>query len=144
MITSQQCTDKYGSPSLEKYLTVWVVPEEYTSKSNVIPKKIYCNIDIIDPLSKAFKNLIDRNKIDELHTWDGCFCIRSQRRSITIISKHSWAVAVDVNASENPMGHEPKLSPEFVQCFIDAGFDWGGNFKTVKDGMHFQLKELPK
>jgi len=34
------------------------------------------------------------------------------------------------------------MSHELVQCFKDAGFDWGGDW-TRPDGMHFQLAKLP-
>jgi hypothetical protein len=29
-----------------------------------------------------------------------------------------------------------------VKCFTDNGFDWGGNFKSRLDGMHFQLSSI--
>jgi hypothetical protein len=34
-----------------------------------------------------------------------------------------------------------KLSPGFVKCFTDNGFEWGGTWKR-KDPMHFQLAEI--
>jgi hypothetical protein len=54
------------------------------------------------------------------------------------LSVHSWACAIDVNASENGLNRPPKLSKKFVKCFKDAGFIWGGDFKRP-DGMHFEL-----
>jgi hypothetical protein len=57
------------------------------------------------------------------------------------MSLHSWGLAVDLNAFENGLGKEPKLSPGFVKCFTDAGFDWGGTWKR-KDGMHFELAKI--
>jgi hypothetical protein len=107
----------------------------------VIPKRIYCNKDMIKPLGDAFRNLIERGHVDELKTWDGCFNIR-KKRGLASLSLHSWALAIDVNAFENGLNQEPKLSQGFVRCFTDAGFDWGGLWKR-KDGMHFQLAKLP-
>lgn len=140
MVTSKMCLDKYGEASPKnKWLVVWDVPAEL--EIGFIPKKIYCNKDMIEPLSKAFKNLIDRGFVKELKTWDGCFNIRSKRGSRTM-SLHSWAIAVDVNAFENGLNQKPKLSKGFVKCFTDAGFDWGGNWKVPVDGMHFQLSVI--
>jgi len=138
MITSSMCIKKYGAPEEENNLVLWDVPTEL--EIGVIPKKLYCNKDIIAPLSKAFKNIIDREYVNELKTFDGCFNIRKQRGANSI-SLHSWGVAIDVNAAWNGLGKEPKLTEGFVKCFTDAGFDWGGTWKR-KDGMHFQLSKI--
>lgn len=138
MISSKDCLKKYGDPVEENNLFLWDVPTEL--EIGVIPKKIYCNKDIVEPLTKAFKNLIERGFVGELKTWDGCFNIR-KKRGASSLSIHSWALAVDVNAAWNGFGKEPTLSNGFVQCFTDAGFDWGGVWKK-KDGMHFQLSSI--
>lgn len=139
MVTSQQAQKKYGLPSQSNpFLVLWDVPTEL--EIGVIPKRIYCNKDMVKPLEQAFKNLIQRNHVNELKTWDGCFNIR-KKRGLASMSLHSWAIAIDVNAFENGLNQTPKLSKEFVKCFTDAGFDWGGTW-TRKDGMHFQLSKI--
>ena len=138
MVTSAQALKKYGDPSAQKFMTLWDVPAEL--EIGVIPKRIYCNGDMVAPLTQAFKNLIDRGFVSELKTWDGCFNIR-KKRGLSSMSLHSWGIAIDVNAFENGLGKEPKLSAGFVKCFTDAGFDWGGVWKR-KDGMHFQLSKI--
>lgn len=138
MVTSNQCLKKYGDPTLEKGMVVWDVPTEL--EIGVIPKKLYCNKDMLEPLKKAFKNLIDTGYVDELKTWDGCFNIR-KKRGLTSMSLHSWGLAIDVNAAWNGLNKKPQLSAGFVKCFTDAGFDWGGNW-TRLDGMHFQLSSI--
>lgn len=139
MVTSKQCQLKYGDPKLEKSMVLWDVPSEL--EIGVIPKKIYCNKDLVKPLEKALRNLIQRGFIKELKTWDGCFNIRKKKAGISL-SLHSWGLAVDVNAAWNRMYKKPTLSQGFVKCFTDAGFHWGGDW-TIKDGMHFQLSALP-
>ena len=140
MVVTATCFKKYGEPSPSNpCMTLWDVPEEL--EIGVIPKRIYCNKDMVKPLTKAFKALIKTGKVDELKTWDGCFNIRKIRGS-NLMSLHSWGVAIDVNAFENGLGREPKLSAEFVKCFTDAGFEWGGHWKSRKDGMHFQLAKI--
>lgn len=158
MVTSTDFYQKYGHPGdkefQKKYLTIWDVPTEL--EIGIIPKRIYCNKDLIDPLKNAFTNLIEMERVKELITWDGCYNFRPIRGyekkyeaalktnkalSITYLSIHSWGCAVDVNAAWNGLGKEPQLSEDFVWCFERAGFDWGGRWKR-KDGMHFQLAKI--
>jgi len=138
MTTPAMCLKKYGTPEKEANMTLWDVPFEL--EIGVIPKKIYCNKDMVKPLTEAFMNLIATGHVNELKTWDGCFNIRKQRGAKSQ-SLHSWGVAIDVNAAWNGLNKVPQLSAGFVKCFTDAGFDWGGNWKRL-DGMHFQLSEI--
>ena len=138
MVTSAQCLKKYGQPEAHSHMTMWDVPANL--EIGVIPKRLYCNKDMVAPLQKAFQNLITTGHVTELKTWDGCFNIR-KKRGLTSMSLHSWGIAIDVNAFENGLNQTPKLSPGFVKCFTDAGFDWGGTW-TRKDGMHFQLSQI--
>jgi hypothetical protein len=138
MVTSAQCLKKYGNPDKENNMTLWDVPTEL--EIGVIPKRIYCNKDMVAPLKHAFTNLISTNCVSELKTWDGCFNKR-KKRGLSSMSLHSWGIAVDVNAAWNGLNRTPTLSAAFVKCFTDAGFDWGGTW-TRKDGMHFQLSKI--
>ena len=143
MVTSKQCWDKWGDPSTTedegKYMVMWDIPANL--EIGVIPKKLYCNKAIIQPLTLAFNNLINRGFVKELKTWDGCFNVR-KKRGLNSQSLHSWGIAIDVNAAWNGLNKIPQLSPGFVKCFTDAGFDWGGTWKNRPDGMHFQLKSI--
>lgn len=140
MVTSNQCLRKYGQPSASNAcMVLWDVPTEL--EIGIIPKKIYCNRDLVLPLKNAFKNLIERGFVNELKTYDGCFNIR-KKRGLNSMSLHSWGIAIDVNAFENGLGKEPKLSAGFVKCFTDANFHWGGHWTSRVDGMHFELASI--
>jgi hypothetical protein len=154
MVTSQQALKKYGDPNLtttqSKHFELWIVEDEIRQAFNHVrfsalgtigfPKKIFINKDFKPVLKQALQNLIDRGFSTELKTWDGVFIIRT-KRGLNSLSLHSFALAVDVNASENQLHQTPKLSAGFVKCFTDAGCDWGGTWKR-KDGMHFQLSKI--
>ncbi len=141
MITANQCLQRYGDPVKEKHLVVWTVPQAIISRIKTVPPRIYCNNDLITPLSKALLNIIDRGLEAQLKTWDGCFNIRKKVGALSQ-SLHSWAIAIDINAAWNGYGKKPTMSKELVACFTDADFDWGGVW-TKPDGMHFQLKAFP-
>ena len=140
MITSKDCFAKYGDPSANerRFMIVWDVPTALEHGS--IPKRIYCNKDLIPLLEKAFKNVNDRGISAQIKTWDGCFNIR-KKRGVASMSLHSWGLAIDINAAWNGFGKKPTMSPELVKCFTDAGLDWGGVWKRA-DGMHFQIAKL--
>jgi hypothetical protein len=142
MVTSRQCFAKWGDPNTRedegKYMVLWDVPTSL--EIGVIPKRLYCNRAMIEPLTKAFNNIISRGLINQLKTWDGCFNIR-KKRGATSQSLHAWGIAIDINAAWNPFGKKGNMSPELVKCFTDAGFDWGGTW-SKPDFMHFQLAKI--
>jgi hypothetical protein len=153
MITSKDCLKKYGIPYDEETTTVnenslfeksfmvlYDIPKYINDAIPVLPNKIYCNKDLVNPLETAFRNIINRELASEIKTWDGCFNIRL-KRGLSTLSLHSWAIAIDINAAWNGLGKTPTMSKELVQCFIDAGFEWGG-YWTRLDGMHFQLAKI--
>ena len=140
MVTSKDCIKKYGTPSItNKNLVLWDVPKYL--EIGFIPKKIYCNVDMIKPLTNAFTNVLSHNCVNEIKTFDGCFNIRN-KRGLSTPSLHSWGIAIDFNAYENPLNGKSKWTAQFVKCFTDAGFDWGGNWISRTDPMHFQLSKI--
>ena len=131
-----------------KYLRPFTIPQNVTSHKdynwiNVYdPKKrkvstMWCNVSMHSFLQKAFTNLLDNNLISELKEYGGSHSIRATRGT-TRWSAHSWALAIDLNMTENGLGVVPKLTKPFVKCFTDAGFGWGGYYSR-QDGMHFTI-----
>jgi hypothetical protein len=149
MVTSQQAQKKYGLPSQSNpFLILWDIPSEL--EIGVIPKRIYTNTDMVKPLEQAFKNLIERDHINELKTWDGCFNIR-KKRGLNSMSLHSWGIAIDMNAFCNPLGLSRQeivkkgmtpFSEQFLDCFRSSGFDCGADWKSRPDFMHMQLATI--
>jgi hypothetical protein len=123
-----------------KTLTIpdWASKNWINSATGKPTTRIYMNSDAHQPMLDALENLKKRGLLSELKTFDGCFNIRDVRGVPGMISTHAYGLAIDINAKENGLGKEPKLSKDFVQCFTDAGWTWGGNFKR-KDGMHFEF-----
>ena len=137
-VTAAQCLAKYGEPEKEAHMTLWDVPSYL--EVGVIPKRLYCNKDLVDPLALALSNVISQGLVQQIRTWDGCFNIR-KKRGAGSPSLHSWGIAIDINAAWNGFGKTPTMSPALVECFTDAGFEWGGYWHHP-DGMHFQLVKI--
>lgn len=100
--------------------------------------RIYCNRDMAAALTLALENVVERGLAGDVETFDGCLMVRDVRGEPGALSAHAYALAIDLNAKENPLGGPVAFSREFVKCFTDAGFDWGGDFKR-KDGMHLSF-----
>ena len=101
-------------------------------------RDLYINKDMAPALLMALDLLKTRGLFGELKTYDGCLMVRDVRGVPGQLSTHAYALAIDLNASENRLGRDPKLSKDFVACFKEAGFTWGGDFWR-KDGMHFSF-----
>ena len=71
------------------------------------------------------------------------------------LSKHSYGFAIDINPVQNPYFKGKVVLPEgaiynpskpgtltsdcvVVKTFIRLGWDWGGNWKSLKDYQHFE------
>lgn len=67
-----------------------------------------------------------------------------------IASNHSYAIAFDLNWTENPYSliFKSKIPPAVVHAWEEAGFYWGGRYSVRKDTMHFEAvigpSEVPK
>jgi hypothetical protein len=160
--TRQDIANVYGTISSEKrwarqpeFLRPYVIPDRYRLHqdycwTNVYSQKkdkvgvVYCHSAMHAYLDKALANLLSRNLLKELKEYGGCHNIRATRGTANW-SAHSWALAIDINMTGNELGKEPSMRREFANCFIDAGFGWGGDYSR-KDGMHFTLAgfDMPK
>ena len=73
--------------------------------------------------------------------YGGCFGPREVRAAGGTtggnLSRHTWAMAIDMNTVTNAMGAVPTMDCRVVWIFRKWGFAWGGNFSTP-DGMHFE------
>lgn len=126
-----------------KYCGLVHIPDDISkgwinSATGLPTTHVYCNSDFGEVLFKCLSNVESRNLLSELKTFDGCFCIRDIRAVPGKPSMHSWGCAIDINASENQLGHPTSFSPEFIACFTDEGLTWGGRFKRT-DPMHFSF-----
>jgi len=90
----------------------------------------------------AIRSVINRGIAKQLKTFDGCYVVRNAK-SGKFLSCHSYGMAVDLNAATNPYNaSEWDMTPEFVICFAEQGFEWGGIWNSPFDPMHFQLAWL--
>lgn len=158
MTKQQRLLKLFGNPTKGQRVanyTMYIPDKTILNAWPWFPRRIYMNRMLQPPFDNSLKNLIARGIASELKTFDGCHNVRlirgviekryneliargKESEAVNLLSMHAWAVAIDVNASTNRLGATPTLSTEFVSCFVQAGFDWGGYFSR-KDGMHFEL-----
>lgn len=134
-----QLTSKYGPPSpqyLREHCQTWHVKQEFPW---FVVESFLVNTDFKAMLHAAFTSIQAQNLQGEIKSFDGCYELRDTRGG-GAVSLHSWAAAIDLNASIEPQGSQTtKWSSEFIKCMTDANIYWGGNFHTVKDPMHFAM-----
>jgi hypothetical protein len=99
---------------------------------------LYVNNSITYHLIKTLSELKDKGLAKEIKTFDGCLNIRKVRGA-SRWSAHAYGLAIDLNASLNPVGTKGSWSPEFIEVWEKNGWKWGGRFKRLKDPMHFSL-----
>lgn len=61
-------------------------------------------------------------------------------------SNHSWGLALDLNAPENPMGPRTgaiRRHPHVIALWKRYGFRWGGDYSGRADDMHFEFLGTP-
>jgi len=74
--------------------------------------------------------------------WGGaCRAIKRSDGSMTDTpSNHSWGLALDINAPENPFGGSTHtIERPMADLWNAYGFRWGGDYSTTKDWMHMEF-----
>lgn len=58
-------------------------------------------------------------------------------------SNHSWGLAIDIDATQFPLGSRKRLPQWIVNLFKAHGFDYGGDWTRRPDPMHFEFNGWP-
>jgi len=58
-------------------------------------------------------------------------------------SNHSWGLAIDIDATQFPLGSRKRLPEWIVKKFREHGFEYGGNWRRRPDPMHFEFAGTP-
>jgi len=153
MITTQQATAKYGTPtqSGSAYLVTIQLPFPMRlawDKPTKV-KTMRCHKLIADKLKAALSEILDvygLPKIQELgiDLFGGCFNFRAMRGG-SDYSRHSWGIAIDLDPERNQLHETSKTArfarPEYkamIDIFYKHGFVSLGREKNY-DWMHFEI-----
>ena len=85
--------------------------------------------------------LIEPLDVGSLDDWG--YCYRMVRGTTDKLSNHSSGTAVDFNSKIHPLGQigtfEPGKVPMLRALAHKYGLTWGGDYKSRKDEMHFEI-----
>lgn len=140
----------------------WGDPKSSTYRKKIVPifvdgAKFNVHKDVASIFHHFLTRLVQENNysLDEVYD-DWSFIVRPVRGyedeyertgDMRYLSNHSWGLAVDVNATKNPMHSRLKtdLPVGWVKDNIGRyGLAWGGNYGGRKDPMHFEFMGTPK
>jgi D-alanyl-D-alanine carboxypeptidase len=147
MLKTTDLIKKMGNPmqAQEKFesfwMVLWEVPQDILDGIPCLPKKIYINNLIQIPLEKTLRQLIKEGFASEIKTFDGCFNVR-YARGLKSLSRHSFGLALDFNAAQNPLFGKVTWSKEFLKVWRDNNWVLGADWITRTDGMHFEWGNL--
>lgn len=150
MLSTKQIIAKYGQPGDVKNLTVINLPYPMriawdTSKTVT---KMQCHKLIAPALLNVFKDLLAHYGLTRLKQlgidlFGGCYNFR-QMRGGTDWSRHSWAIAIDLDPARNQLKESKRTArfarPEYapmIDIFYRHGFISLGREKDY-DWMHFE------
>ena len=155
MITTQQLIAKYGKPTEngDTYLITINLPYPMRLAWDLNTKvnKICCHKLVANKFTNVFKEILQTyglTKIQELgiDLYGGCFNFRKMRGG-NDFSRHSWAVAIDLDPERNQLKETSKTArfarseyQPMIDIFYKYGFVSLGREKNY-DWMHFEVKQ---
>lgn len=155
MLTTQQATKKYGTPTVTgaEYLVTLELPYPMRLAWDLDTKvsKMRVHKMVKDNFKGVFDDLLSHygyEKLVELgiDLFGGCFAYRKMRGGSSW-SKHSWGIAIDLDPVRNQLKETSATArfarPEYkpmIDIFYKNGFIGLGPEKNY-DWMHFEIKE---
>lgn len=133
-------------------IKVW----QFESKTGTKLKSNTVSVTVNRALSEYYKSFFNDCYKEKIVMENiGCYCHRPNANDSSKLSTHSFGVALDINAGDNPNGVSPptkkkweKLSKRkqmttwysgspIVKIAKEYTMTWGGEFSSTKDAMHF-------
>lgn len=99
-------------------------------------------------LLRAFAEIEEQGLAGLILSYAGTFYPRLKRGSSTSPSNHSFGTAIDINSEWNGFKQKPAKQGAkgsvilLVPIFEKYGFEWGGNWSSTPDGMHFEVEKI--
>jgi len=144
-----QCARLFGDPSHPDFLAhVTHVQPPYQLRMGAIPvHSVKINKVAAPSLARVFAAVWEACKKDpeeirrfNIDHFSGDWVVRLMRGRPSI-SMHAYALALDFDAEDNPLGRTPgyfRANHPLVQAFEENGWVWGGSWSGRPDPMHFQ------
>jgi hypothetical protein len=105
---------------------------------SITVSRLRCHRRLVESLGNIFETIDSIDAWPLLQTFDGVYSWRTQSGSGTKLSLHAWGAAIDLNARTNQRGASGDMPWEIREIFAQAGWSWGGIWKSPPDPMHFQ------
>ncbi|MFL6239929.1 MAG: M15 family metallopeptidase [Actinomycetes bacterium] len=148
-LTGSRAASAFGAFSYHYYPDGTIAPDPAWVAANIrtevvpILGAITCHRLMFHQLRGALQEVVARGLASKVHSYDGCYVPRFIERNPTnSISLHTWGIAIDINAAENPLNGANHQDPRVVAIFKKWGFVWGGDWTSPHDAMHFQIGAL--
>jgi len=155
MMNTNEIVKKYGKPNEtgEGYLTTILLPYPMKLAWDLDTKvtKMRCHKLAAEAFENVFNDLLAHYGMKEIERlgidlFGGCFNYRKMRGG-SEWSKHSWAIAIDLDPARNKLKETAKTArfarPEYqpmIDIFYNNGFINLGIEKNY-DWMHFELRK---
>lgn len=148
-LTGSSAAKAFGAFSYHYYPDGTIAPDPAWVAANIrtesvpILGAVTCHRLMFHQLRGALQEIVARGLASKIHSYDGCYVPRFIERNPTnSISLHTWGIAIDINAAENPVNKGNHQDPRVVAIFKKWGFVWGGDWSAPNDPMHFQIGAL--
>lgn len=142
----------YGKPCKESNLTFASIPFPLIiawDKTKTV-KRIKCHKLVKDDIENIFKDLLKEyglKKLEELeiNVFGGCYECRNMRGG-SKKSRHSWAIAIDLNPEKNGLKtrfRQAQFSGREYKKMMDIFYKYGWinlGVEENRDAMHFEKK----
>lgn len=152
IMTDAEVLTIYGTPGNSANFTQILSPFPLIIAwdKTIIVQKLTCHKKIATPLSNVLTDLLahyGKQKINELriNLFGGLYNLRKMRGSNTRWSRHSWAIAIDLDPDRNLLREDHTTArfarPEYkpmIDIFYKHGFIGYGPEKDY-DWMHFEI-----
>ena len=128
-----------GDPGFEvEYILLLSLPYPLVYNDQPVTRS-RCHRLAVEHFQAVFEAIRDAGFEGQVKNYGGIYVNRSIRGRARFPSTHSWGISIDLEPEKYPLGSVARFPDVIVAIFAQFGFFYGGDFKSRRDPMHFQL-----